>query len=75
MLLSPYLFMGWFKMEHTTMTQFIECSFLCVKLNSILRSEEKKSAHVFVCISRIMLGLDKNQSNQQKVHILRIPNW
>ena len=35
----------------------------------------KKSAHVFVCITRIMLGLDKNQSNQQKVHILRIPNW
>ena len=42
---------------------------------SELRSEEKKSAHVFVCITRIMLGLDKNQSNQQKVHILRIPNW
>ena len=41
----------------------------------LLRSEEKKSAHVFVCITRIMLGLDKNQSNQQKVHILRIPNW
>ena len=40
-----------------------------------IRSEEKKSAHVFVCITRIMLGLDKNQSNQQKVHILRIPNW
>ena len=44
-------------------------------LSSELRSEEKKSAHVFVCITRIMLGLDKNQSNQQKVHILRIPNW
>ncbi len=40
-----------------------------------IRSEEKKSAHVFVCITRIMLDLDKNQSNQQKVHILRIPNW
>ena len=40
-----------------------------------IRSEEKKSAHMFVCITRIMLGLDKNQSNQQKVHILRIPNW
>ena len=40
-----------------------------------LRSEEKKSAHVFVRITRIMLGLDKNQSNQQKVHILRIQNW
>ena len=42
---------------------------------AMVRSEEKKSAHVFVCITRIMLGLDKNQSNQQKVHILRIPNW
>ena len=26
-----------------------------------VRSEEKKSAHVFVCITRIMLGSDKNQ--------------
>ena len=43
MLLSPYLFMGWFKMEHTTMTQFIECSFLCVRLNSILCTEVPKT--------------------------------
>ena len=50
-------------------------SVLEVGFKNELRSEEKKSAHVFVCITRIMLGLDKNQSNQQKVHILRIPNW
>ena len=52
-------------------------SWFCVTFSYIDEDKVwgKKSAHVFVCFTRIMLGLDKNQSNQQKVHILRIPNW
>ena len=66
--------------EVNTNKVFACCKHNCFFLSNLyflqlVRSEEKKSAHVFVCITRIMLGLDKNQSNQQKVHILRIPNW
>ena len=42
---------------------------------SVLRSDRKKSTHTFLSITQIWIALVKNHSNQQKVHILRIPNW
>ena len=40
-----------------------------------IRSDRKKSTHTFLSITQIWIALVKNHSNQQKVHILRIPNW
>ena len=41
----------------------------------VLRSDRKKSTHTFLSITQIWIVLVKNHSSQQKVHILRIPNW
>ena len=45
------------------------------KAESQVRSDRKKSTHTFLSITQILIVLVKNHSNQQKVHILRIPNW
>ena len=52
MLLSPYLFMGWCKMEHT-LAQFIELWYVCTILISTLGIQRKlwKWSDILVCFN------------------------
>ena len=60
MLLSPYLFMGWCKMEHTTMTQFIECSFLCLQLNIGTTEVPNQNHNIIVFLNHLLRNFKKS---------------